>query len=111
MSFTILATEQVTSLPRATPGDDHLQLVRPRIAVMVLITALLGMFLAGGTDIGAGSVVLMLVGTALVTAGASTFNQFVERRSDARMHRTENRPLPAKRLSITEVVSFGLLTT
>jgi protoheme IX farnesyltransferase len=78
---------------------------------MVLVTALLGMFLAGGTDVQAWAVLLMLTGTGLVAAGASTFNQFVERRSDARMQRTEGRPLPAGRLGLTEVVLFGLLTT
>src|SRR5262249_5358084 len=68
-------------------------------------------FLAGGNGLSASEMALMLLGTALVSAGASTFNQFVERRSDARMQRTENRPLPAGRLGVTEVVSFGLLTT
>lgn len=90
--------------------SDYAQLVRPKIAAMVLVTALLGMFLANPSP-DALSVTLMLVGTALVTAGASTFNQFVERRIDARMKRTATRPLPAGRLTTTEVVLFGLLTT
>jgi protoheme IX farnesyltransferase len=101
---------ELAPLTRAGRLSDYVQLVRPKIAVMVLVTAVLGMFLADRTP-DAVSVALMLVGTGLVTAGASTFNQFVERRSDARMKRTASRPLPAGRLSLTEVVLFGLLTT
>jgi protoheme IX farnesyltransferase len=48
-----------------------------------------------------------LLGTALVAAGASALNQLLERRSDALMRRTENRPLPAGRLHPTEVLVFG----
>ena len=51
----------------------------------------------------------VLFGTALVAAGASTLNQLIERRSDARMRRTENRPLPAGRLQPLEVLLFGAL--
>src|SRR5262245_16291568 len=104
---------QPLRLTRSAPVarlSDYAQLVRPKIAAMVLVTALLGMFLANRSPDGL-SVTLMLIGTALVTAGASTFNQFVERRSDARMKRTASRPLPAGRLNLTEVVLFGLLTT
>jgi protoheme IX farnesyltransferase len=57
------------------------------------------------------SLLWTLLGTALVTAGASTFNQLLERRSDARMVRTENRPLPAGRLGVAEVAVFGFVTT
>ena len=89
--------------------SDYIQLVRPKIAAMVLVTALLGMFLANPSPDGF-SVALMLVGTALVTAGASTFNQFVQRRSDARLKRTATRPPPAGRPHLTQVVLFGLLT-
>jgi protoheme IX farnesyltransferase len=46
--------------------------------------------------------------TALVAAGASALNQLLERHSDARMRRTENRPLPSGRLQPLEVLLFGL---
>src|SRR5262245_39295986 len=111
MSVTILTAERIVTRPRNSRWDDYLQLTRPRLTLMVLVTVLLGMFLAGGGSQSAWDIALMLLGTGLVSAGASIFNQFVERRSDARMQRTENRPLPAGRLGITEVVSFGLLST
>jgi protoheme IX farnesyltransferase len=76
---------------------------------MVLVTALLGGLVAGETN----TVLLiqMLVGTLLATAGSSIFNQLLERRTDARMPRTEMRPLPAGRLSFGEVFIVGSMVT
>src|SRR5205085_1440455 len=48
-----------------------------------------------------------VLGTALVASGASALNQWLERATDARMRRTRNRPLPAGRLTPTEVFLFG----
>jgi protoheme IX farnesyltransferase len=95
-------------LPRAA---DYLALTRPKIGAMVLVTAALGMFQAIAATPDAAAVGLMLLGTGLVSAGASTFNQFVERRSDGRMKRTAGRPLPAGRLNVSQVVLFGVLLT
>jgi protoheme IX farnesyltransferase len=50
-----------------------------------------------------------LFGTALVAAGASSLNQLLERRSDALMRRTENRPLPSGRLHPLEVLALGCI--
>jgi protoheme IX farnesyltransferase len=50
-----------------------------------------------------------LLGTALVAASASALNQWIERESDAQMHRTADRPLPSGRLSSFEVLAASLL--
>jgi len=76
----------------------------------VLVTAALGMLLADRAPAPA-VMALMLIGTALVTAGASAANQLAERRSDARMERTENRPLPAGRIGKPEATAFVVATT
>src|SRR4051812_16752899 len=102
MSTQGITRPEVVPLTLAVRLGDYLQLSRPRIGVMVLVTAGLGMLLAGG-PVAAKSAVLMLAGTGLVTVGASAFNQLAERRSDARMRRTENRPLPAGRITAGEV--------
>lgn len=90
---------------------EYAQLARPKITAMVLITAALAYYLGGASSTDALPLTLLLVGTTLVSTGASTLNQFVERRSDALMRRTASRPLPAGRLGLTEVVLFGLFTT
>lgn len=93
-------------LPRSRTAD-YLELVKPRVAVLVLFTVAAGALLAarGVSDVAA--LVHVLCGTALVIAGASALNQWLERHSDARMQRTENRPLPAGRLQPGEVFALG----
>ena len=110
MSTQVITRPEVTPVPLAARLGDYAQLSRPKIGVMVLVTAWLGMLLAG-VAVEPAAVVMMLAGTALVTTGASAFNQLAERRTDARMRRTENRPLPAGRLSVTEVFAFSTLAT
>ena len=93
--------------PVSTRFADYLELTKPRIAVMALFTV------AGGYLLGAGALaevrVLLhtLVGAGLVAAGGSALNQLLERRIDARMRRTANRPLPAGRLSPEQAAAFG----
>ena len=88
---------------------DFVQLTKPRVAVLVLFTVAAGALLAGGLHVNGLVLFNVLFGTALVAAGASTLNQLIERRSDAHMRRTENRPLPAGRLQPLEVLVFGVL--
>lgn len=90
---------------------DYLELTKPRIAMLVLVTVVVGAFVGGwGPNVEPMRLLHALVGTALVAASASAFNQWLERRSDARMARTADRPLPAGRLGSREVILFGLLT-
>ena len=85
---------------------DFVELTKPRIAVLVLFTVAAGALLARPLELGL--LLHTLLGTALVAAGASALNQLLERRSDALMRRTENRPLPAGRLLPGEVFVFGM---
>jgi protoheme IX farnesyltransferase len=80
---------------------DYLQLAKARLSSMVLLSALVGYWLASG-DIVLAHLLWFVTGTFLVIAGANAFNQVLERHSDGRMERTANRPLPAERLSVAE---------
>src|SRR6185436_4278271 len=86
-------------------------LVKARLTILVLLTTLAG-FYAGAE--GATDWVLLahaLLGTALVACGAAALNQWWERDHDAKMPRTETRPLPAKELSeSTVLIAGGLLS-
>lgn len=86
---------------------DYLQLMRPRLALLMLLTAAAGWLLAAGGQADLLPLLHTLVGTALLFAGASALNQLLERRRDARMPRTANRPLPAGRLQPGEVLALG----
>jgi protoheme IX farnesyltransferase len=86
---------------------DFIELTKPRIGVMVLFTVAIGALLANRPSLDLMQLVHALIGTALVASGASALNQWLERHSDAQMRRTENRPLPAGRLTSAEVLVFG----
>ncbi len=87
---------------------DVLELTKPRIALMVLFTVGIGALLGSQGALDVAQLLHVLVGVAFVAAGASALNQWLERHTDALMRRTENRPLPAGRLSSAEVLSFGI---
>ncbi len=79
---------------------DVSQLVRPRIALMVLVTVFAAMWVTSGSrQLDWLSVVGVLVGTAVVAASSSIANQILEKRTDGLMARTASRPLAAGRLS------------
>lgn len=86
---------------------DYLTLSKPRIAVMALFTVAIGYLLAAGPAAHFRVLMHTLIGAGLVAAGGSALNQLLERRIDARMRRTANRPLPAGRLTPEEVGAFG----
>jgi protoheme IX farnesyltransferase len=87
---------------------EYLQLARPRIGAMALFTVAVGYLLAAGSDARLVPLLHTLVGAGLVAAGASALNQWLERKSDARMRRTANRPLPAGRLHPAEALGLGI---
>ena len=75
---------------------DAVDLAKPRITAMVVLTTAVGLRVAPGS-IGAPRGVLLLVGTTLLVASANIFNSWYERDSDALMARTRLRPLAAGR--------------
>lgn len=105
------------SLPTAAtahpqPGlSAYVELAKLRITALVMFTALVG-FVAAAPEAPAGTVlVAALLGTGLVSAGASVFNMLLERDSDALMVRTRLRPLPSGRLRPVEALAFGVAVT
>jgi heme o synthase len=97
-----------------TPGARlaaYAELTKPRITFMVVLTALAGFCLASE---GGFNYVLFLhtaLGLTLLSSGISTLNQFLERESDGLMRRTQNRPLPAGKLSAQAAAWFGGATS
>jgi protoheme IX farnesyltransferase len=87
---------------------DYLELTKPKIAVMALFTVAVGYVLGAGPAAKFALLVHILFGAGLVAAGGSALNQWLERRIDARMFRTRNRPLPAGRIFPFEALIFGL---
>ena len=89
---------------------DYLELTKPKISILVLVTVAVAAFVARWGSVSASTLLPTLIGTALVAASASALNQWLERKSDALMRRTVDRPLPSGRLSSAEVLAFGAVT-
>jgi len=90
--------------------SDYLEVTKPRIAVMALVTVTLGFVLGSETGWKTSLWLHSMFGIALVAVSSSALNQFIERDTDRRMKRTANRPLPAGRLPALEVLCFVIIT-
>src|SRR5579864_6741481 len=107
--FSMLANPQRAALaPARARLADLYELTKPRMNFLVVITTMVGYYMAvrGWGDWM--RIVYTLVGTALTAAGSSVFNQYVERDLDSKMNRTAGRPLPAGRVRPGEALLFAL---
>lgn len=95
------------AVPGRLKAFDYVELMKPELTGLSVLTALCGFFLAAN-EFHIADFLWMGLGTLLVGGGAGTLNQYAERNFDALMRRTERRPLPAGRLSTTEVLLFGI---
>ena len=89
---------------------DYIELTKPRIVILELITVIVAAHLASPWGIEALVLLNTVIGAALVAASAGAFNQWWEQSTDGRMTRTAARPLPSGRLSTRQVVVFGSVT-
>jgi len=87
---------------------EYAELAKPRITFLVVVTAAVGYAVAPG-PFDPSVFVALVIGTALLSGGASALNQVWEREADARMERTRNRPIPAGRISPADGRTFGLV--
>lgn len=88
--------------------SDYIEMTKPRISVMVLITVTVGYALGSFGSWDLTTLGHALFGIALVATASSALNQLLERHTDALMHRTASRPIPSGRMSAGEVLWFGL---
>jgi heme o synthase len=86
---------------------DFLELTKPRITFLVLITTLVGFYMGSRDGLNFLLLFHTILGTGLVASGASALNQYFERELDARMVRTRNRPLPDGRIVPHEALAFS----
>jgi heme o synthase len=105
-------TEPATAAARPAAARSHVvanlvELVKPRIMTMALLTAAGGLSLAPGAP-DTRVALLLLAGTALIVGAANTLNMYLERDIDCLMARTMKRPLPEKRLAPGAALGFGV---
>lgn len=86
-------------------------LVKARLTTLVLLTTAVGFYIGWQGPMNWVLLANTLVATGLIAAGASALNQWIERDFDAKMLRTQSRPLPSGRLQPATVAIFGGLTS
>jgi heme o synthase len=85
---------------------DYVTLTKPRVQLLLLLTTVATMEVAGSPSLGL--VLLTLLGGALSAGGAGAVNHWYDRDVDARMARTASRPLPSGRVSPRAALTFGI---
>jgi len=86
----------------------YIELIKPSILIMVLITTLLGYYLGNEGVMSWIRLIWTLLGTGLSAGGASALNQYLERDQDKLMDRTCNRPIPAGIIQPQNALLFGI---
>src|SRR5579885_2364122 len=88
---------------------EYYELCKPRVVMLIVFTAIVGMFLAVPGMPPLDRLLLATAGIALQAAAAAAVNQLIDRNIDARMARTCGRPLVTGSLSVRESVIFAVL--
>src|SRR5260370_16286536 len=100
------------SISQTAPAEKswagvYADLFKARLTFLVLLTTLVGFYVGSR---GPADYLLMahtLIGRAFVAAGAAALNQLIEREHDAKMRRTQSRPLPSGRLQPQTLLAIG----
>ena len=109
MSEIDITDSQIVPDSPLTRLKAYLELTKPRIIELLLITTLPAMVVAAGSWPGTGRVVATLIGGTLSAAGANTINQVIDRDVDGLMIRTRGRPLPTNRINAVHAAGFGVI--
>ena len=90
-----------------TDWRDFYELTKPRVVVLIVFTAIVGMFLAVPGWPGAIPLLFGTIGIGFAASGAAVFNHILDARIDIHMLRTRGRPLPQGRVSARSALSFA----
>lgn len=100
---------QAESEVSAAPWRDYVELTKPRLNSLVLVTTAVGFAMGWGPRPLESAAVFLhtLAGTALCAGAGSVLNQWFERDTDRLMRRTARRPLADRRLDPASALAFG----
>ncbi len=90
-----------------TPFENYLDLTKPRLTMLVIFSALVGLILSP-VHLGFLKAVLAIFSITLLVASAAALNCYLEKDVDGKMERTKNRSLPANRIESKKALIFGL---
>ena len=96
-----------TEIRTLTDWRDYYELTKPRVVMLIVFTAIVGMFLSVPGWPGIGALLLGTIGIGLASSSAAVFNHVLDARIDIHMLRTRGRPLPQGRVSERAALSFA----
>lgn len=99
---------EATSTASAT-WRDYYELGKPRVVMLIMITAIVGMFLATPALPAPNVLIFGTLGIALAASAAAAINHVLDRRFDEQMARTRNRPLPTGHLTGKQALAYAAL--
>ncbi len=88
---------------------EYVQLCKPKVVLLILFTALVGMFLSTDGLVPFNAWFWGLSGIGLAASAGAALNHWVDEEIDARMERTHNRPLPKGKITGRQAVAFSLI--
>ena len=96
-----------TNVETYTDWRAYYELTKPRVVMLIVFTAIVGMFLAVPGWPGATGLVLGTLGIGLASSSAAVFNHVLDARIDIQMMRTMGRPLPQGKLTERSALMFA----
>ena len=94
----------------ASSWQDYLELCKPRVVLLMLLCATVGMFLATDSIIAFDLLLFTNLGIALVAGSAASVNHIIDAQIDINMARTAQRPIAQGRVSVTSGILFAAVT-
>lgn len=88
---------------------DYIELCKPRVVLLMLLTVVVGMYLATPGWIDLSLIGFTLAGVGLCASSAAAINHLVDRHIDSIMARTKKRPVAHGRVSVTQALWFALV--
>lgn len=91
-----------------THWRDYLEITKPKVVLLLVFTAIVGMVLAVPAMVPLQESVFGIIGIGMAAGSAAAINHVIDQRSDAIMKRTQNRPLPSGTLSTKDCLIFAI---
>jgi len=93
----------------ASRWRDFLELTKPKVSLLIVFTAVVGMVLASPGMVPLPALIFGTLGIAMASGSAAAFNHVLDRRIDEQMARTRRRPLPTGHLRARQAAVFAIL--
>ncbi|MDY6947811.1 MAG: heme o synthase [Pseudomonadota bacterium] len=104
-----MSAVETSSLQPAASWRDYYELGKPRVVMLIMFTAIAGMFLAAPGLPPASALIFGTLGIALAASSAAAINHVLDRRFDEQMARTRNRPLPTGHVTERQALGYALV--